>query len=44
MRERKGRLTLFGEVSAQTPNATETNAAAGKAAAETKDETPAEGA
>lgn len=32
MRERKGRLTLFGEVSAQTPNATETDAAAGKAA------------
>ena len=31
MRERKGRLTLFGEVSAQTPNATETAAAAGKA-------------
>ena len=28
MRERKGRLTLFGEVSAQTPNATETAAAA----------------
>ena len=28
MRERKGRLTLFGEVSAQTPNATETTAAA----------------
>lgn len=33
MRERKGRLTLFGEVSAQTPNAAETDAAAGKAAA-----------
>lgn len=32
MRERKGRLTLFGEVFAQTPNATETDAAAGKAA------------
>ena len=31
MRERKGRLTLFGEVSAQTPNATETTAAAEKA-------------
>ena len=30
MRERKGRLTLFGEVSAQTPNATETDAAAEK--------------
>lgn len=28
MRERKGRLTLFGEVSAQTPNAAETTAAA----------------
>ena len=36
MRERKGRLTLFGEVSAQTPNAAETDAAAGTApAAET---------
>ena len=36
MRERKGRLTLFGEVSAQTPNAAETTAAAGTApAAET---------
>ena len=33
MRERKGRLTLFGEVSAQTPNATETDAAAGTTAA-----------
>ena len=33
MRERKGRLTLFGEVSAQTPNATETAAAAGTTAA-----------
>ena len=31
MRERKGRLTLFGEVSAQTPNAAETDAAAGTA-------------
>lgn len=30
MRERKGRLTLFGEVSAQTPNATETAASAEK--------------
>lgn len=37
MRERKGRLTLFGEVSAQTPNATETDAAAGTAAAAEKD-------
>ena len=33
MRERKGRLTLFGEVSAQTPNAAETDAAAGTTAA-----------
>lgn len=33
MRERKGRLTLFGEVSDQTPNAAETDAAAGTAAA-----------
>ena len=33
MRERKGRLTLFGEVSAQTPNAAETAAAAGTTAA-----------
>lgn len=37
MRERKGRLTLFGEVSAQTPNATETTASAGTAAAAEKD-------
>ena len=46
LRERKGRLTLFGEVSAQTPNATETDAAAGtapaaeKAAAAEKDVQP----
>lgn len=40
MRERKGRLTLFGEVSAQTPNATETTAAAGTAAAAGKDVQP----
>lgn len=40
MRERKGRLTLFGEVSAQTPNATETTAAAGKAASAEKDVQP----
>ena len=40
MRERKGRLTLFGEVSAQTPNATETDAAAGKAASAEKDVQP----
>ena len=33
MRERKGSLTLFGEVSAQTPNAAETDAAAGTTAA-----------
>ena len=37
MRGRKGRLTLFGEVSAQTPNATETTASAGTAAAAEKD-------
>ncbi|MCI5729576.1 MAG: hypothetical protein MR374_08585 [Clostridia bacterium] len=37
MRERKGRLTLFGEVSAQTPNAAETAASAGKAASAEKD-------
>ena len=45
MRERKGRLTLFGEVSAQTPNATETTAAAetageGPATEETAAEEP----
>lgn len=46
MRERKGRLTLFGEVSAQTPNAAETAAAAettasaGKAASAEKDVQP----
>ena len=40
MRERKGRLTLFGEVSAQTPNAAETTAAAGKAASAEKDVQP----
>ena len=46
MRERKGRLTLFGEVSAQTPNATETaasaetTAAAGTAAAAETDVQP----
>lgn len=33
MRERKGRLTLFGEVSAQTPNAAETAASAETTAA-----------
>ena len=33
MRERKGRLTLFGEVSAQTPNAAEAPAATGADAA-----------
>lgn len=40
MRERKGRLTLFGEVSAQTPNAAETDAAAGTAASAEKDVQP----
>lgn len=40
MRERKGRLTLFGEVSAQTPNATETDASAEKAASAEKDVQP----
>lgn len=40
MRERKGRLTLFGEVSAQTPNAAETAAAAEMAAAAEKDVQP----
>ena len=46
MRERKGRLTLFGEVSAQTPNSAETTAsaettpAAEKAASAEKDVQP----
>ena len=40
MRERKGRLTLFGEVSAQTPNATETAASAETTASAEKDVQP----
>lgn len=40
MRERKGRLTLFGEVSDQTPNAAETAAAAEKDASAEKDVQP----
>ena len=40
MRERKGRLTLFGEVSAQTPNAAETAASAETTASAEKDVQP----